>query len=290
MENKDHSLQKILIHYDSLSKLQKRIADYIVANLGEVVFMSVTNLGETLGISDATIVRFAQEVGYTGFPELKEELIKYYKIYLDPAIRIEKYIGDTGGEELTYTTITKREIKHLEESVKTVNERAFKQAVDVICTTDNIYIFGTGSNVPLSSHLAYRLARFSLNITLISVSGRNLFEKLLRAGKDDLMIAFAFYKPSLDFQRLMSITKEKGVKVILITDSHIPPMIKNASIVLYAKRGPFGSFHSPLVPMAITNALIIESANKLGKRAIESLKQLDEMRKKYYRNNPEDFK
>ncbi|MCD6122081.1 MAG: MurR/RpiR family transcriptional regulator [Spirochaetales bacterium] len=290
MDATNHSLKKILSHYDSLSRLQKRIADYIVANLGEVVFTSVTNLGEILGVSDATIVRFAQELGYSGFPELKDELIKYYKIYLNPAVRIEKYIGDTGGKELTYEAITKREIKHLEESVKTVNENAFKQAVNAICTIDNIYIFGTGSNEPLSTHLAYRLARFSLNISLISVSGRNLFEKLLRVQKDDLMIAFAFYKPSLDFQRLMSITKEKGTKVILITDSHIPNMIKNANIVLYGKRGPFGSFHSPLVPMAVTNALIIGTANKLGERAIESLKQLDEMRKKYYRNNEEILK
>jgi len=287
MDSTNHSLKKILTHYDSLSKLQKRIADYIVANLGEVVFTSVTNLSEILGVSDATIVRFAQELGYSGFPELKDELIKYYKIYLNPAVRIEKYIGDTGSEELTYKSITNREIKHLEESIKTVNEKAFKQAVDAICTTDNIYIFGTGSNEPLSSHLAYRLARFSLNVSLISVSGRNLFEKLLKVRKDDLMIAFAFYKPSLDFQRLMSITKEKGVKAILITDSHIPNMIKNASIVLYGKRGPFGFFHSPIVPMAITNALIIRTANKLGDRAIESLKQLAELRKKYYRNNEE---
>ncbi len=290
MGDVDHGLRKILSHYDSFSGLQKKIADYIVSNLGEVVFASVTSLSERLGVSDATIVRFAQELGYSGFPELKEELIKYYKIYLDPAIRLEKYIDDTGEEKLTYETITRREIKYLEESIKTINEGVFAKAVEMICTTEKLYIFGTGSNEPLSSHLAYRLARFGLNVTLISVSGRNLFEKLLHVKKNDLMIAFAFYKPSLDFQRVMSISKEKGVKVILITDSHIPPMIKNATLVLYAKRGPFGSFHSPLVPMAITNALIIEAANRLGDKAIESLKQLDEMRKKYYHTNPEDFR
>ncbi len=289
MGDMDHSLRKILSRYDSLSGLQKKIADYIVSNLGEVVFASVTSLSERLGVSDATIVRFAQELGYSGFPELKEELIKYYKIYLDPAIRLEKYIDDTGEEQLTYETITKREIKYLEESIKTINEGVFRKAVEMICTVEKVYIFGTGSNEPLSSHLAYRLARFGLNVGLISVSGRNLFEKLLHVKRDDLMIAFAFYKPSLDFQRAMGISKERGVKVILITDSHIPPMIKNATLVLYAKRGPFGSFHSPLVPMAIANALIIETANRLGDRAIESLKQLDEMRKKYYHTNPEDF-
>ena len=276
--------EKILSNYDSLSKLQKRIADYIVSNLEEVVFLSVTNLSDILGVSDATIVRFAQQVGYSGFPELKEDLIKYYKFYLNPAERIKRYIGEVGSRELTYSTITKKEIKYLENSIQTINESTFKEAVKLICDTENIYIFGTGSNEPLSTHLYYRLERFGLKVNLISVSGRNLFEKLLLINSNDLIIVYAFYKPSLDFKRLNSIMKEIGVKVILITDSMTPAMIKNANIVLYAKRGPFGSFHSPLVPMAITNALIIAVANRLGENAIKYLKKLTEMRKKYYNN------
>ncbi len=284
---KENGFEKILSSYDNLSKSQRKIADFIVSNLGEVVFTSVTELGEKLDVSDATIVRFAQALGYSGFPELKADLIKYYKIYLNPAERIKRYIGEAGSEELTYEGITRKEIKYLEESINTINEKTFQDAVELICSTDNIYIFGTGSNEPLSSHLYYRLERFGLKVSLISVSGRNLFEKLLLLDKNDLMIAYAFYKPSLDFKRLSAITSERGAKLILITDSMTPPMIKNANIILYAKRGPFGTFHSPLVPTAITNALIIAVANRLGDRAIEYLKKLTEMRKKYYIDSTE---
>ncbi len=229
-------------------------------------------------------MRFAKALGYSGFPQFKRALIEYYKIYLNPAVRIERYIDNTSDAKLTYQAITKKEIDYLKESIQTINENTFKSAVKAICNTENLYIFGTGSNEPLASHLAYRLSRFSLKVNLISVSGRNLFEKLIRIQNEDLIIVYSFYKPSVDFRRVMQISKEAGCRTILITDSHIPTMIRDASIVLFAKRGPFGSFHSPLVPMAITNALIIGTANRLGKRAIESLALLGKMRKKYYRN------
>ncbi len=284
MQRSIENFKKILSSYDNFSRLQRKIADYITSNLGEVVFMSISSLAGTLGVSEATIVRFAQELGYSGFPELKDDLIKYYRYYLNPAERIRKYIGDVGKEEITYKIVTQKEIKFLEDSISTVNEHIFHNAIDKICNAKTVYIFGTGSNGPLASHLAYRLSRFSLNIHLISVSGRNIFEHLLRLTSDDFAVVYAFYKPSVDFKRLMAVFKDNDITSLLITDTLTPPMIKNASMVLYAKRGPFGSFHSPLVPMAITNALIIGVASKLGDKAIDSLKKLEELREKYYSN------
>ncbi len=282
MITKSDSYNRILEKYDSLPKQQKKIADYIISRYDEVVFFSITKLANTLQVSEATVVRFAQNLGHKGFPELKEDLVKYYREYLTPGERMKRSIEELPDDPLQFKGHVNREIQLLQDSITALDNDSFVQAVDRIVAADRIYIFGNGGNECLANHLTFKFNRFKLRAVQQSVSGKNMFEKLLQIESSDLIIAFHFYKPTIDFRRLMEVCTEKKIPVLLITDSLIPPMIKEAEIILLAPRGSEGTFHSQVVPMAINNALINGVASKLGDKAVKALQELSEMRRKHY--------
>ncbi|MCK5673441.1 MAG: MurR/RpiR family transcriptional regulator [Spirochaetales bacterium] len=285
MITKSDSYNRILEKYDYLPKQQKKIADYIISRYDEVVFFSITKLAKTLQVSEATVVRFAQNLGHKGFPELKEDLVNYYREYLTPGERMKRSIEELPEDPMQYKGHVSREIQLLQDSMQALDNDSFINAVNQIVNAKRIYIFGNGGNECLANHLTFRLSRFKLNAIQQSVSGKNLFEKLLQIESTDMIVAFHFYKPTVDFRRLMEVCTEKKIPVLLITDSLIPPMIRDADIILLAPRGSAGTFHSQVVPMAINNALINGVASKMGDKAVNALQELSEMRRKHYFNS-----
>lgn len=284
------SYNRILEKYDDLPKQQKKIADYIISRYDEVVFLSITKLATTLSVSEATIVRFAQNLGHKGFPELKENLVTYYREYLTPGERMKRSIEEMPDDPLHYKGHASREIQLIQESIKALDNDSFTRAIEQIINAERTFIFGSGGNECLANHLTFRLARFKLNVTQQSVSGKMLFEKLLQIKNTDLIVAYHFYKPTIDFRRLMSVAKERGIPVILLTDSLIPTMVREVSTILLATRGSAGTFHSQVVPMSINNALINGIASKLGDKAVDALQELNDMRNKHYYNDYKDIR
>ncbi len=276
------SYNRILESYDTLPKQQRKIADYIISHYDEVVFFSITKLAATLDVSEATIVRFAQNLGHKGFPELKESLTKYYREYLTPGERMKRSIKELPDDPFKYESHIKKEISLLEESVGALDNKSFIKAINKIIKAERLFIFGNGGNECLANHLTFRLSRFKMEAYQHSFSGKNLVDSLVRVRKKDLVIVFHFYKPTIDFRVLMNICLDKGVPVLLITDSLIPPMIKGADIILLSPRGSRGTFHTQVVPMAINNALINGVSSKLGEKAVEALEELTEIRRKHY--------
>lgn len=276
------SYNRILESYDTLPKQQKKIADYIISHYDEVVFFSITKLASTLDVSEATIVRFAQNLGHKGFPELKESLTKYYREYLTPGERMKRSIKELPDDPLKYSAHIQKEISLLEQSVTALDNKSFIKAINQIIKADNIFIFGNGGNECLANHLAFRLSRFKMKAYQHSVSGKNIIERVLHVEKKDLVVVFHFYKPTIDFRVLMDACRDKGAPVLLITDSLIPPMIKGADTILLSPRGSVGTFHTQVVPMAISNALINGVSSKLGDKAVKALEELNELRQKHY--------
>jgi DNA-binding MurR/RpiR family transcriptional regulator len=276
------SYNRILENYDSLPKQQKKIADYIISHYDEVIFFSITKLAASLEVSEATIVRFAQNLGHKGYPELKEDLTKYYKEYLTHGQRMKRSIEEFPDDPMLFKAHVQKEMELLEQSVQALDNDIFIKAVDKIIAADRIHIFGNGGNACLANHLNFRLARFKFKTHQHSVAGKNIIEKLIHIEKKDLVIAFHFYKPTVDFSMLMEVCYAKGIPVLLVTDSLVPPVIRRADLVLLAPRGSIGTFHSQVVPIAINNALINGVASKMGDKAVEALQELTDLRRKYY--------
>lgn len=284
MEDFFKSFNRLTEEYDSFSKQQKKIADYIVAHYDEFIFSSISDLSKAIGSSEATIVRFAQRLGYSGFTEFKNDLVSYYSKYLTPAERIKRSISDDQDRDFSYKSITETELKFIQESIYSVDEEVFQKVVEIIGTCDTVHVFGNGPNRALADHMCFRLNRFKLKTQLISSSGIRLFEDLLRVDKKDFVLIFSFYKPSIDFRRLTEVLTEKEIRMALVTDTLTPPMINVGPLILYGRRGRLGYFNSALVPLAISNALILAVANYLGDKVVNALKELEEMRKEHYYN------
>lgn len=280
---------QILTYYNGLPNLHKRIADFIISNIHEVVFYSIIEMAKASGISESTIVRFTRKIGYKGFPEFKQELVNYYKEYMKIDGKIRHSISELPKHKVTYEELTRKEITYLESSIRSIDQETFHNAIQAICTAQMMYLFGNDLNISLANDLCFRLSRFKLRATSASLSGHSIFEKLLLISQKDLAIIFDFYKPSVDFRRLMDILKEKEVPVILITDTLVPPMVQSAQIVLCAERGSLDQVSSQIVPVAISNALVMGVANELGEKAAQALRELSELHENYTFDELEEF-
>ena len=275
-------LEKIHEKYEELPKQLKKIADYITYNLQDSIFYSITELASKVEMSESAVVRFSKVLGYAGFPEMKKDLVQYYKNQIFPANRIKNYLEELPHDDFLYASMVKKEIDYLSRSVSSIDRNVFEKAVERICGGENIYIFGHGSAESLACFLNFRLNRFNIKTIKITETGRNLLEKLIHIDKKDFAIVYcffkSFYKSSYDNQYLMEFLQREKIPNLLITDLQANPILRSSDLVLSAKRGPFGTLQSQLVPIAITNALIIGIAEKLGKDAFKSLDRLENIR------------
>lgn len=274
--------QIILNRYETFSNSQKRVADYIITNFHDVLYFPMAKLVDSIGVSYAAIVRFAQHLGFQGFNELRDGLFAYYRDFMAPDGRMRHSIEELESEPLSYGNITRRDIAYLQQSIASIDEQMFQGAVRALCVATRIYVFGVGPDERLACHLHFRLRRLKLDTQRISDSGRNLFEHLLLLRTTDVAVLYTFAKPSVDFKRLLRLCGERAVPVVLITDLQTPPLVRQEKYLLQAARGSPGTFPSPLVPMAVTNALLLGVADRLGEWALDALRELGELRHRYY--------
>ena len=272
---------KISTYYDSFTKQQKKIANYILDNMNDVIFDNVTYLAEQTGTSVASVVRFANALGYSGFPQLKEDLINYYKNQMDIAARFERTIEGLPEGRPTFASITQPEVEYLQRAVQNLDQEAFNQAVDLLLKAETVYVFGNSSNECLANNLWFRLDRLGIPVVQLSQSGLCLVERLFKMKQEDVIIVLDFFTPSIDTTRIHELHEVNKTKIISITDTMNPSMVKNSAIVLHAKRGSPEFFNSHVVPTAIINALVIAAAHELGQPAMEKLKALSKFRESY---------
>jgi len=281
-------IEKISNNYDNLSKQLKKIADFVTNNLQDTIFYSISELALKLELSESAIVRFSKALGYSGYPELKKKLVQYYKNHINPANRIKSYLDDLPHDDFLYVSMIKKEIKYLSGSINSIDKNIFNKAIERICNGGNIYIFGHGTSESLAGFLNFRLNRFNFQTFKITETGRNMLEKLIHIKQNDFAIVYcffkSFYKSSYDSQYLMDFLKREKIPNLLITDLEANPILRSADLVLSAKRGPFGSFQSQIVPMAITNARSTGIAKKAGDEAFSTLDKLEDIRS-YYNNS-----
>lgn len=282
MDEEQNILDRIRAGYEGLPKSHKKIADFIVTRFQDVIFFSISEFATALGTSEAGIFRFAQYFGFSGYPELKKELIRYYKGQLDPESKIRSALGEFRGSTSLYSDMIEQEISYLRLSEKAVDKDTFDRSIGLIVGSQTVHAYGAGSNESLAHYFCYRINRFRIRTSKIVETGKELCERLIRIERNDFVVVYSFNKTSAEVSALLEQLKEKEVPSLLITNTRVPPVLKNSDLVIAAERGPFGTFQSPLVPMAITNALIVGVAERLGDRALDSLKDISRLRKRYF--------
>ena len=257
METRSQDLIKnIQLQRKEMSKSQKLIADFMLNHYDKASFMTAAKLGEAVGVSESTVVRFAMELGYDGYPKLQKVLQELIKSKLTNVQRME--VSSSRINELNVLkSVLQSDMEKIKITMEEINPDNFSKAVDAILAAKKIYILGVRSSAPLASFLGFYFNLIFDNIRLVhTTSVSEMFEQIVRAGKEDVVIGISFPRYSRRTIKALQFVKDQGSTVIAITDSYDSPLSANADFSLIA-RSDMASFADSLVaPLSVINALI----------------------------------
>lgn len=250
------------------SKGQRLIADYITNHYDKAAFMTALKLGTTVGVSESTVVRFAFELGFNGYPQLQRVLQEMIKHKLTSVQRID-VANDIMGNGDVLEKVLNLDIEKIKKTLEETSKETFKDAVNAIASAKKIYILGARSASALASFMAFYFNLMFDNVKLISSSSTSeMFEQIIRMQADDVIIGISFPRYSKKTVNAMHYAKNSGAKAIAITDSEDSPLAKEADFLLKA-RSDMASFVDSLVaPLSLINALIVS----VGQQKNEDLK------------------
>lgn len=273
-------ISDIQTQYTRLSKGQKLIAQYILNNYDKVAFMTACKLGETVGVSESTVVRFANALGYSGYPKLQAALQELIKNKLTTVQRVEM-ANDYSDENTILNKILKGDIDNIRETLEEIDGNAFQEAVSRLLKARKIYILGMRTSFVVAQYLGFYLGIILDNVHTVRMDMGDAFEQIVRIGEDDVVIAFSFPRYSKKSFQLVKYAKEKGAHVISITDSLFAPIASESDNTLIVKSN-MASFVDSLVPaMSVANALAVAVGMKEKEDIKEHFDDLEQMWDKY---------
>jgi DNA-binding MurR/RpiR family transcriptional regulator len=277
--------QLINAHFDSLTKSEKQIAGFLLKHQDEAAFMAVSELAERLGLSEATVVRFAQALNFGGFPEMRTALQASFRGRITHSVRLRGRLDELRQAGDIFEQLAVSEIDYLTQALQTVDRQAIHQAVELLRSQNRVFVFGLGPSISLVDLLAIRLTRVGRPVIPLISSGREIAEPLLLMNKDDLLFAIGFFDVNPALRLVLEHAREVGTPIILLTDTLETLIGDMATVVLAARRGPVAAFHSLTVPMTIVNTLLLALAEVDRERAVTNLDKLDELREKLHQND-----
>ena len=277
--------QVITEYYQQLTKSEKQIANYLRKNQEESAFLSAAELADRLGLSEATIVRFARTIGFDSYPAMREMLQENFRRRVTHSTRLQSRLEDLldGGDILERMIAS--EIDYLSQALETVDLKAFHQAVDLMKSHKRIFVFGVGPSVSLVELMEIRLRRVGMDVVPLTTTGREILEPMLRMNDRDLLFTICFFDITPPLELVLNYANELGSKVIMLTDTLGSIVGDKADVVLAAKRGPVSGFHSLVVPMTIINTLLLALAQEDQEHAVANLDKLDSLREHFKKIN-----
>ncbi len=291
MDGRYNILSRINERYDKMSKSHKAIAEYILEHYDHAVFMTAAKLGETLGISESTVVRFASGIGCEGYPEFQKALEECVKNKLNNIQRIDAKYGRSSQSEIV-TSVLNADIEKLQHTIDNLDPKAFAAAVETILEADIIYIMGLRSNEPLAVFLHFYLNMVRGRVVLVNTTSvSETFEQMIRISERDCFIGISFPRYSMRTLKAMEFANDRNAKVIAITDSIHSPMNLYASCQLLARSDMVSIVDSLVAPLSLINALVVAICLKCPQDVKRNLETLEETWNNYqvYLNDEINF-
>lgn len=241
----------------SLSKGHKKIAHYMLTHYDKAAFMTASKLGTIVGVSESTVVRFATELGYEGYPELQRALKEFTSNKLTTVQRID-VMNDQLGDVDVYEKVLNMDIDKLRKTLEEGDRAEFYATVDTLCRAKNIYVIGARSAAVLARFLSFYFTMMFDNVKLVhTTSTSEMFEQIINIGEDDIMIGISFPRYSKQTVKAFRFAHSRNAKVIAITDSMISPLAEFADHTLLARSDMVSFADSLIAPMSVINALIV---------------------------------
>ena len=246
--------------FGKMSKGQRRLADYVRQNYDKAVFLTAAKLGETVGVSESTVVRFAIQLGYKGYPGFQKALEELVRNRLNSIQRMEVTYGRITQSEIL-ETVLQSDIDKIKQTLAVIDHKAFNLAIDTILNARKIYVIGIRSCAPLASFFSFYLNLVCDNVTPVTTnSSSEIFEQLIRIGEEDVIIGISFPRYSMRTLKALEFASNRKAKVITLTDSIM------ASIV-----------DSLVAPLSVVNALVVALCMKKQKEVVSTLETLEKI-------------
>ena len=262
-------------YYPKMSKGHKAIANYIKEYYDTAVFMTAARIGEEIGVSESTVVRFASNMGYDGFPDFQACLAAWVKNRLNNVQKIGAKYGNSSQSQII-DSVLKGDIERINDTLTEIDANAFEAAIDVLLDAKKVYISGIRACAPLAEFLTFYLHMIRDDvICLKTTSVSETFEQMLRIDNEDAFVGISFPRYSMRTLKAMEFASDRNAKVISITDSIHSPMCMYSSINLFAKSDMVSVVDSLVAPLSVINALVIAFCLKAPEAVKENLAMLE---------------
>ncbi len=265
----------------SFSKGQRMLAKFITESYDQAAFMTASKLGKTVGVSESTVVRFAVELGYDGYPHMQKAMQEMVLNRLTSVQRME-VANQRIGDQDVLASVLQSDVDKLRQTAELVDREAFENSVNAILEARHIFVLGCRSVAPLASFLGYYLSLMFPNVRIVTASGASeMFEKLIDIGSEDVVLAFSFPRYSAATSKGAQYCRTTGATVIGFTDSPMSPLGQNSDYVLLAKSDMLSLVDSLVAPLSLINALIVALASRRGQILAKNFKALERVWEEY---------
>ena len=280
-KNTNKLLNKIDKNYEQMSKGQKLLADYILKNYDKAVFLTAAKLGKVVGVSESTVVRFATQLVYQGYPGFQKALEELVRNKLNSIQRMEVTYGRISQSEIL-ASVLQSDIEKIKLTLANMDQNAFELAVETILNAKRIYVVGIRSCAPLANFLSFYLNLIFDNVTSVHTnSSSEIFEQLIRIGAEDVIIGISFPRYSMRTLKALEFASNRKAKVITLTDSVHSPMTLYSSCNLIARSDMASIVDSLVAPLSVVNALVVALCMKKQKDVIATLETLEQIWDEY---------
>ena len=281
MSNNNKDLISVIqSEFTKLSKGQKIIAQYILSNYDKAAFMTAAKLGETVGVSESTVVRFANAIGYEGYPELQKSLQELIKTKLTTVQRVEMS-KEYSSDFTILKKVLKSDIDNIKGTLDEIDPQSIENVINKMITAKKIYIVGLRSSATIGEYLGFYLNFILDNVVLVNYGISDVFEQILKIDSEDLVIGISFPRYSKRTFELLEYAKEQGASVVAITDSKLAPISTIAEDILITRSNMASFVDSLVAPFSVANALIVSVGMRKKADIKDSFDKLERIWKEY---------
>jgi len=264
-----------------MSKGQKAIAAFILTNYDQAAYLTAASIGETVGVSESTVVRFAMELGYEGFPHFQKALKEELKVRLTAVQRLNAS-GRLAGSDDILGTVLLTDADRLRRAAEQTDRERFRKAVDILQSAKRVFVVGVRSSAPLASFLAYYFNYIFSDVRLLNPTGASdMLEQIMTAGHGDVVVGISFPRYSKRTIDAMNYSRKSGASVVVVTDKDDTPVAHAADCVLLAPSDMMSFVDSLTAPLSVITALVVALGLKQKEKVGETLEKLEQLWDEY---------
>lgn len=279
MQEVQDIIQQLNLTGKKLSKGHQRIADYISRHYDKAVFMTAVSLGEMVGVSESTVVRFASALGYEGYPQLQRALQELVRHHLTAEQRFEMTAEIDPGNVLN--TVLNVDMRNIRNTIEQINAESFHEVVERMLNAKTLYVVGMRAAAPLAQFFGYYLNFIFSDVRIVANGSADVFESISRISENDVLLGISFPRYSTRTLEAMRFARSQGAQVIGITDGPMSPLHQAAHLSLSARTDMTSFVDSLAAPLSLINALVVALALHRKDELNQHLKQLEEIWDQY---------